>query len=86
VEEIFMPIWCCKCALRCSMNAWKIPFVIGIETSGQTPLTTSSSRQLKHPLFYAHLIESQSGKINYLALSVFRSFALSSSMGVPFLW
>ena len=21
-----VPIWCCKCALRCSMNAWKITF------------------------------------------------------------
>ena len=35
------------------MNAWKIPFVIGIRTSGQNPLKTSSSRQLKHPVFYA---------------------------------
>jgi hypothetical protein len=26
-------IWCFKCALRCLMNAWKIPFVTGIRTS-----------------------------------------------------
>ena len=48
-----VPIWCCKCALRCSMNAWKIPFVIGIQTSGENHLKTSSSRRLKHPVFYA---------------------------------
>ena len=40
-------------ALRCSMNAWKIPFVTGIRTSGQNPLKTRSSRPLKHPDFYA---------------------------------
>jgi hypothetical protein len=47
-------IWCCKCALRCSMSAWKRPFVTGIHTSGQN-LKTRSSRRLKHPLFYALL-------------------------------
>jgi hypothetical protein len=40
-------IWCFKCALRCSMNAWKMPFVTGIRTSGQNPLKTRSSRRLK---------------------------------------
>src|ERR1700746_3139216 len=35
------------------MNAWKIPFVIGIRTSGENHLKTSSRRRLKHPVFYA---------------------------------
>jgi hypothetical protein len=35
------------------MNAWKIPFVIGIQTSGKNHLKTRSSRRLKHPDFYA---------------------------------
>jgi hypothetical protein len=47
-------IWCFKCALRCLMNAWKIPFVTGIRTSGQN-LKVRSSRRLKHPDFYALL-------------------------------
>jgi hypothetical protein len=34
------------------MNAWKIPFVTGIRTSGQN-LKVRSSRRLKHPDFYA---------------------------------
>ena len=34
------------------MNAWKIPFVTGIRTSGQN-LKVRSSRWLKHPDFYA---------------------------------
>jgi hypothetical protein len=33
-------IWCCKCVLRCSMSAWRRPFVTGIRTSGQNGLST----------------------------------------------
>jgi hypothetical protein len=38
------------------MNAWKIPFVIGIRTSGENHLKTSSRRRLKHPVFYALIL------------------------------
>jgi hypothetical protein len=33
-------IWCCNCVLRCSMSAWRRPFVTGIRTSGQNGLST----------------------------------------------
>ena len=55
VDEEECPSGAAKYALRCSMNAWKIPFVIGIRSSGENPLTTSSTRRLEHPLFYALL-------------------------------
>ena len=46
-------IWCFKCAVRCSMNPWKIFFVTGIRTSGQNSTRRRSSRRLKQPDFYA---------------------------------
>jgi hypothetical protein len=38
--------------LDSSISAWEIPFVTGIQTSGQN-LKTRSSRRLKHWVFYA---------------------------------
>ena len=44
-------IWCFKCAVRCSMNPWKIFFVTGIRTSGQNPTRRDQAGGLSSRIF-----------------------------------
>jgi hypothetical protein len=61
------------------MNAWKIPFVISIQTSGENHLKTGSSRRLKHPVLYtlAHALQG--------ILSILFSVKSKSSVSASFL-